>query len=153
MKTIRKHIASHAPSDTERIGEAIGARLRGCEVLELTSDLGGGKTTFTRGVVAALSPDTVVSSPTFTVGKVYETPRLTVYHYDFYRLGEAGLIADELAESLEDPRAIVIVEWADVVRGVLPESRVKVRFETTDEQARILTIECPEDKQYLLEEV
>src|SRR5262249_35297728 len=105
---------------TEKLGEQIGKRLRGGEVIELVSDLGGGKTTFVRGLARGFGSTAHVSSPTFTISHEYKAGRRTLYHYDFYRLTEAGIMADELAEAAHDPDAVVVVEWGDIVADVLP---------------------------------
>lgn len=128
----------------------IGQQLRGGEVIELLSDLGGGKTTFTKGLVAGLGSTENVSSPTFTISKEYTAGRLPVYHFDFYRLQEAGIVAEELVEIIGEQDGITIVEWAGIVEGVLPELRVKIEFLATGETTRTLKVLVPEELGYLL---
>ncbi|MBP7857667.1 MAG: tRNA (adenosine(37)-N6)-threonylcarbamoyltransferase complex ATPase subunit type 1 TsaE [Candidatus Saccharimonadales bacterium] len=129
---------SQSSEDTEALGERIGARLKGGEVIELVSDLGGGKTTFTRGLVrGAGSPDRV-ASPTFTVVRQYDAPKLNIFHFDFYRLDDPGIIVDELREYLSDPWTVVIVEWSDVVREVLPKDRTTITISAVGETERII---------------
>ncbi|HEX4662627.1 MAG TPA: hypothetical protein VH144_03355, partial [Candidatus Saccharimonadales bacterium] len=55
----------------------------------------------------------------------------------------------ELAESLTQPNAIVVVEWADVVESVLPDARIQITISTTSEMGRLLTIDIPEKFAYL----
>lgn len=119
----------------------------GC-VIELRADLGGGKTTFVRGLARGLGSKDIVASPTFTLNKIYEGKKSQIHHYDFYRLSEAGIMSDELTESLQDPRAITVVEWSDVVQHVLPKDRLVVEFKTTanDSQEREIIISYPEAK-------
>lgn len=117
------------------------------------SDLGGGKTTFTRGLVRGLGSGDKVASPTFTISKMYQAGEREVHHFDFYRLHEPGIIADELAEVVNDPQAIVVVEWADVVQHVLPEKRLTITIEQTPTGSRKLTFKAPESLTYLIEEV
>jgi len=64
------------------------------EIIELRSDLGGGKTTFTQGLAAGAGSKDAVSSPTFTLKKIYRAGELHIYHYDFYRLNEPGILKD-----------------------------------------------------------
>src|SRR5690606_23307454 len=92
----RDHI-TNSPEQTEQFAQILASKLRGGEVIELVSDLGGGKTTFTRGLVGGLKSTDTVASPTFTISREYTGGRLHVYHFDFYRLGEAGIVGDELA--------------------------------------------------------
>lgn len=117
------------PAETEAFGERVGRRLRGGEVIELASDLGGGKTTLVRGLARGAGSRDHVASPTFTVSREYDAGQLRIHHFDFYRLPEAGIMAQELAELLEDRRNVVVVEWSDVVRQVLPDERVTITLE------------------------
>ncbi|MBP7807365.1 tRNA (adenosine(37)-N6)-threonylcarbamoyltransferase complex ATPase subunit type 1 TsaE [Candidatus Saccharibacteria bacterium] len=135
---------SRSPEGTETIGAAIAARLHGGEVIELSSDLGGGKTTLVRGLVAAAGSTDRVASPTFTISKVYEAPRFTIHHFDFYRLPEAGLIRHELEDVLGDPRIVTIIEWSDIVADVLPKDTIRIHIKTMSETEREILIIEPE---------
>lgn len=149
MNPISVHVAT--PEETDVLASKIGAHLRGGEVIQLISDLGGGKTSFTRGLAAGAGSEDVVSSPTFTISKVYETGSFDIHHFDFYRLPDAGLIAHELEDLLGDPSVVVVVEWADVVSHILPESTVTIAIEKTGETSRSMSITAPEHLSYLLE--
>jgi tRNA threonylcarbamoyladenosine biosynthesis protein TsaE len=139
--------------ETEQLGEKIGRVLKGGEVIELVSDLGGGKTTFTRGLARGLGSTDTVASPTFTISKVYTADALQIHHFDFYRLHEAGIIADELAEVAGDPKVITLVEWADVVQHVLPDERLTVTIKQTADGQRDILFTCPSPLRYILEAV
>jgi tRNA threonylcarbamoyladenosine biosynthesis protein TsaE len=142
---------STSAEQTEQLAEALGGKLRGGEVLELVSDLGGGKTTFTRGLVRGTGSTDKVASPTFTLSREYETPKFTVAHFDFYRLGEAGIVGDELAEVISDPEYVTVVEWGDIVHDILPEDHLTVRIKLNADESRTLTFEYPEKFASLLE--
>lgn len=133
------------------LAERVGRVLKGGEVIELISDLGGGKTTFTRGLVRGVGSTDKVASPTFTISKLYKTPTMDIHHFDFYRLNEAGIMADELAEVIEDPRAIAVVEWAEVVAHVLPDKRLTVSIQQTPEGNRHLLFKAPSSLAYIME--
>lgn len=109
-------------------------------MIELVSDLAGGKTTFVSGIARGISSTDLVSSPTFTLSNVYKGSELTIHHYDFYRLGEAGIMGDELAETLDDEKAVTIVEWAGIVNDVLPAERLTIRIDVTGEESRHYTM-------------
>jgi tRNA threonylcarbamoyladenosine biosynthesis protein TsaE len=150
MNTVEMwQIKSNSSASTEQLGHNIGTRLRGGEVIELDSDLGGGKTTFVRGLAAGMGSDDAVSSPSFTISQVYQAGNLTLHHYDFYRLPDAGLMQQELAEVLEDPQAVVVVEWAGVVENVLPAERISVVIKPTGENAREFSVSLPQQFAYL----
>jgi len=111
----------------------------------LASDLGGGKTTFMRGFAAGLKSKDPVTSPTFTLSKIYKFAGGEIHHFDFYRLSEPGILKDELAESLNDSKVIVAVEWSDIVKDVLPDKRLRVEFEpqANDPDERQIIIKYP----------
>lgn len=147
---LTRSLASTSPESTMKLAEAIGARLKGGEVIELVSDLGGGKTIFTKGLVKGAGSQDDVTSPTFTLRNEYKAGDLTIYHFDFYRLSEPGIMADELAEVIGDTQAVTIVEWADVVENILPSGRLTVRIAATGENSRKLTFNYPEKLSYLI---
>lgn len=137
---------------TEAAGEVLGANLRGGEVIELASDLGGGKTTFVRGLARGATSADQVASPTFTVSKVYQTEKFEIHHFDFYRLAEAGIMSQEVGELVGDPAVVLVVEWSDVVQSVLPTERLAVRIERSHqgEAVRRLDFVVPPSLAYLL---
>jgi tRNA threonylcarbamoyladenosine biosynthesis protein TsaE len=140
-------VTSTGSADTEKLGELLASSVEAPLVIELRSDLGGGKTTFVRGLVRGLGSNDGVSSPTFTLQKIYHGKKdIEIHHFDFYRLNEAGVVADELAESLADPNVITAVEWSDIVADVLPEQRLSIEFSPTsdDSEERKITIHYPE---------
>lgn len=135
------------------LGKQLGAKLPGGQVIELVADLGGGKTTFTQGLAQGLGSLDQVSSPTFTINKIYSASGgRQIHHFDFYRLSEPGIIADQLQESLADPKVITVVEWSDVVKDVLPPNRLTIKFELTsgDPDERLITINYPESLQPII---
>ncbi len=148
-KTWQMH--SRSSEDTEALGERIGARLRGGEVIELVSDLGGGKTTFTRGLARGAGSADRVASPTFTVSREYRASKFTIVHFDFYRLHDAGVVAEELREYVGAPDAVVVVEWGDIVDEVLPTERLRIQFFQAREDGRDIHCTYPQELMYLLE--
>lgn len=135
---------------TEQFAKKLGSELRGGEVIELVSDLGGGKTTFVRGLARGLGSSDIVRSPSFTLANQYKAGELTLYHFDFYRLEQPGIIANELSEVLTDPKAIVVVEWATIVVHVLSTPHLVIHLKQTDEHERDILLTYPESYNYLL---
>ena len=122
----------------KQLGEAIGRSVSGSEVLELVGDIGAGKTTLTKGIAQALGINEPVQSPTFTISRVYDSPKgLRLAHYDFYRLGEAGIMGDEIREAADDD-SVIIVEWAGAVDDDLPKDRLVVKITTISEEERLV---------------
>ena len=122
----------------QRLGVAIGQAVSGGEVLELVGDIGAGKTTLTKGIAKALDINEPIQSPTFTISRVYDSPRgLRLAHYDFYRLGEAGIMGNEISEAVDND-SVVVVEWAGAVDGDLPEDRLAIKIIATSEEERLV---------------
>lgn len=143
----RKTITVHTTNvqGTEVLGQNIGKALKGGEVIELVSDLGGGKTALTRGIATGIGSSDRVMSPTFTISRVYSSGPLKLVHYDFYRLDDPGLLRHELEESLHDPSTITVVEWAHIVADILPQNRITITITKSGENSRSFEIKYPEE--------
>ncbi|MGI9027749.1 MAG: tRNA (adenosine(37)-N6)-threonylcarbamoyltransferase complex ATPase subunit type 1 TsaE [Candidatus Saccharimonadales bacterium] len=133
---------------TQSFAERLGRQLRGGEIIELIADIGAGKTTFVRGLACGIDSSDVVTSPTFTIRNVYQG-RLTIYHYDLYRLHNDQLIKSELAEALEDDQAVIVLEWATEVKAILPHDCLKIAFSTSGEATRTLKVTVPSKYNYM----
>jgi tRNA threonylcarbamoyladenosine biosynthesis protein TsaE len=135
---------SRSVAETERLAAELARPLAPCSVIALDGNLGAGKTQFVRGLVVGLGGDPRgVSSPTYVLLNVYEGGRLPVFHLDAYRVGGADdFEAIGFAELLEQG-GLVVVEWADRVRELLPPDTIRVRLEPTGETARRITIDFP----------
>lgn len=144
-------IKSADSETTERLAANIGRALKGGEIIELVSDLGGGKTTFVRGLAHGAGSKEKVASPTFTISKVYDCPEFQIHHFDFYRLPDAGLMSNELGDLLGDEAIVTVVEWADAVKHVLPKNRLHIAIRQLPDGDRELTFTAPQELRYLTE--
>lgn len=143
-------IRSYSVEQTKRIGAVLGRAFRGGETIELVSDVGGGKTTLTKGIAEGLGVNETVQSPTFTISRLYAArDGLELHHFDFYRLQDAGIMAAELAESLSQPNAVVVVEWAGVVEDVLPLKKVRIDIASLTEDSRRLLFDIPAESGHI----
>jgi tRNA threonylcarbamoyladenosine biosynthesis protein TsaE len=125
----------------KKFGAQIGALLCGGEIIELVGDVGAGKTTLAKGLAVGLGIEETLQSPSFTISRIYDSPEQhRLAHYDFYRLEDAGIMADELGETLQDPQTITLIEWAGIVRGILPTDHLTMTITSPTEQSRILAI-------------
>jgi len=131
----------------------VGKRLKGGETIELVGDLGSGKTSFVRGLARGLGSNDQVASPSFTISRIYKTPKLELHHYDLYRLADPGVIGYELAESLADSKAVVAVEWAGEAEGVLPRDRLSIKFAASGDEERRLNFTAGARHQHLIKDL
>jgi tRNA threonylcarbamoyladenosine biosynthesis protein TsaE len=148
---MQTYVKSTGSFVTEDIAEKLGRKLHGGEIIELVSDLGGGKTTFVRGLARGLGSNDKVRSPSFTIANLYRAGELTLHHFDFYRLDDPGIVARELAEITTDTKAIVVIEWAMVIGQALPRAHLVVSLNQTGEQTRDITLDYPEQYAYLFD--
>jgi tRNA threonylcarbamoyladenosine biosynthesis protein TsaE len=118
---------SHSVRETDSIAAKLARSLSGGEFIALHGELGAGKTQFTRGLVRGLGGEPhQVSSPTFVLLNVYDTPRFKVFHLDAYRVaGAEDFEAIGFAELLEQG-GVVVVEWPERVAELIPQRRIDV---------------------------
>jgi tRNA threonylcarbamoyladenosine biosynthesis protein TsaE len=120
---------------TAALGARIARLLRPGDLVALKGDLGAGKTTMARAILAALGVEEKVPSPTFTLVQTYETPSLTVSHFDLYRLKHPSELAElGLEEALDHGAALV--EWPE--RAMLPDGlTIELRNKETGREAAL----------------
>lgn len=122
--------------ETKRLAAILAGELRpsarGARVLALTGELGAGKTTFAQGFVRALGVTERVLSPTFVVMKIYPLKKKhfqRLVHIDCYRLSSANdLILLGIRSILKDPQTIVLIEWPERIKKIIPRDAIRIRF-------------------------
>ena len=122
-------IDSFCAKDTYELGEKIGQMAKPGMVISLTGDLGVGKTVFTQGLAKGLGIEEPVNSPTFTIVQVYEEGRLPLYHFDVYRIGDIEEMDEIGYEDYFYGEGVCLIEWADLIREILPEQMCRVTIE------------------------
>lgn len=120
---------TNSERETYELGLAMGREARPGEVYTLIGDLGVGKTVFTKGLAAGLGIQEPVSSPTFTILQEYEEGRLPFYHFDVYRIGDVEEMDEIGYEDYFYGDGICLIEWADLIREILPEHYKEIRIE------------------------
>jgi tRNA threonylcarbamoyladenosine biosynthesis protein TsaE len=146
-----KEVVLNNQQESEDFATKLGSKLKGGEVLTFASDLGGGKTTLIKYIVAGSGSNELVSSPTFTICNTYKAKNFTIYHFDFYRLSDPGIMKRELAEVLEDEKTVVLIEWPEIIESVLDKNMVSIQIEVTAENSRKLKLIYPDNLDYLFE--
>lgn len=134
-------LTTHSPEETIALGEKIGSRLRGGDVIAFRGDLGAGKTTMTRGIAVGMGLPDEVTSPTFALLNEYREEGVTpLCHFDMYRIGSSDeLDAVGFYDCLEQGCALA-VEWSENIDDALPEGTVFVQLDRIDDSTRRITI-------------
>jgi tRNA threonylcarbamoyladenosine biosynthesis protein TsaE len=136
--------SSRGEGETFALGERVGAQLAGGEIILLDGALGAGKTIFVKGLARGLGLDAGdITSPSFTLVNRHDEGRLTLYHLDLYRLDEGASAAHavDLDELLADERAVVVIEWAERMKGYrLPAPVLRVSIAGDGDEPRTVTI-------------
>lgn len=114
------HGCAMTPDQMEGLGRAAAVELRAGMVIGLVGGLGSGKTHWTKGLVAGLGSDAVVTSPTFGLVHEYNDGRLPVFHLDFYRLNHSDELIGLGWDEYLDAKGIIVAEWADKFPELMP---------------------------------
>ncbi|WP_448150074.1 tRNA (adenosine(37)-N6)-threonylcarbamoyltransferase complex ATPase subunit type 1 TsaE [Labrys miyagiensis] len=114
---------------TDMLARDLAPVLKAGDLVTLSGDLGAGKTAFARALIRQIAgdPELEVSSPTFTLIQLYDTPSYPVVHADLYRIGHASEL-EELGWDEAPDGALVLVEWPEKAGDALPPDRLDIRF-------------------------
>ncbi len=119
---IKSTIIAKNEDEARKLGLELGRRAEPGQIIALIGDLGTGKTTLTKYIAEGLGITEVVSSPTFTVIKEYESGRMPLYHFDVYRVGDPDELFNIGAYEYFDGNGLCVIEWADLIEDELPEN-------------------------------
>ena len=123
--------------ESELFGEKLGKLCFEGMCITLNGDLGAGKTTLTKSIGKTLGVTKTISSPTFTILKIYQG-NLPLYHIDAYRL--EGLDQDLGFEEMLEGDGVAIVEWGEFIEDILPKERLDITIYAGNEEERIFEI-------------
>ena len=130
--------------ETFAVGYELGQAAKPGEVYCLLGDLGVGKTVFTQGFAKGLGIEEPISSPTFTIIQEYEDGRLPFYHFDVYRIADIDEMEEIGYEDYFYGNGVCLVEWANLIRDILPEDIKVVSIEKNLEKGfdyRLISVE------------
>ena len=146
-------LISDSREQTLETGRIIGSVLERGDIVALIGELGSGKTCLTQGLAQGLgvAENVPVVSPTFTLINEYPG-RVPLVHLDVYRLSGPRDLEDMGYEEYFYGGAVVVIEWAEKVRDVLPDRTLFVSMRYVDENTREMVLEGPEEKLKKLEE-
>ena len=120
---------SNSESQTINFALEFSKKVKLGTVIALIGNLGSGKTTFTKGFAKGLNIKEHVGSPTFKIVSEYEGKHFNLYHIDSYRLNNSNdflKIGGE--EFLNQETGVTIIEWADLIKDILPKSTITINF-------------------------
>jgi tRNA threonylcarbamoyladenosine biosynthesis protein TsaE len=139
--------STKSEKETRAIAERFAKTLVPGSVLICTGDLGGGKTTFTKGIAAGLGLQDAVTSPTFVLMQIYKKKKSSknkvsrLYHFDLYRMKSAQELHDlGFDDFVSDPRAISILEWGEKFPEIIPQKAIHIFFKNVGADKREITI-------------
>ena len=155
---------------TRKIGEMLAKELKGGEIICLEGELGSGKTTFAQGILKGLKVEGPYTSPTFVIMKhykkeipnsksqipnksenyklpAYRTGRQitnyklqNIYHIDAYRVNSVDILELGWEEIVKNKNNVIIIEWADRIKKIIPDDAIWMKFEWMDKDKRRIAI-------------
>lgn len=135
-----RELITHSAGETRLLGERLAAQLCGGDVLLLCGELGAGKSELARGVARGLGIAGPVTSPSFTILQLYTGGRLTLYHFDWYRLGSAEELYELSMDEYLYGDGVCLVEWPDKAPEALPDRRLRIDIESLGGDMRRVTL-------------
>ena len=145
--TFPEKIQTSSPTQTEEVGRALAQMMLTDSSLPpfvaLYGDLGVGKTAFVRGFTSAISPSARVKSPTFALVNEYKGEKLSVFHFDMYRIEDEDELYSIGFFDYADRNGICLTEWSENILSSLPEAYIRVEITKNDAEnadSRLITV-------------
>lgn len=135
-------IITNSEQETKNVARDIASKIDKNAVIVLSGELGAGKTKFTEGFLSYFGLEKEISSPTFTIVNEYKNNKISIYHFDVYRLAD---IDEFYAIGGEEyfSKGICIIEWGEIIEDILPKDTIRIKIEKDKENLdkRIIKIE------------
>lgn len=143
-----KKIKTFSQNETIEVGKTLGRLLKKGDIVCITGDLGTGKTVITKGIAQSLGIKEYITSPTFTIVNEYDQ-KIPLYHFDVYRIADSEEMFEIGFEEYLYGEGIVVIEWADIIKDILPVEVIQITIKKNLElgiDARIIEIAFIGDK-------
>jgi len=127
MKSGWRGSVTQDPQETIQLGEHFATFVEKGDVFSFVGELASGKTTFIKGILKGLNFDKPVTSPTFTLVNEYDA-KFPVIHIDCYREDEQERWIKLGMNDYMDEENVVIIEWADKMKSLLPVNTIQIQF-------------------------
>lgn len=138
---MKRRFVSQSTEDTGRIAAALARAVQAPCLVLLNGEMGSGKTAFVSAFARAFGSLDPVSSPTFAMVNVYESPRGPIQHFDLYRLGSWEELEGIGFEDYLGGEAVTLIEWPEIAE-LEAEADVVIDIEKTGAHARAITVEA-----------
>lgn len=132
---------TESAAETRALGKKLAGLLKPGDVVLLEGELGAGKSELARGIAAGLGVTETVTSPSFTILNVYESGRVPLYHFDWYRLESEEELYELGMDEYLGGDGIALVEWPGRCPDAVPEDCLMIRLKAEGEQTRKITAE------------
>lgn len=132
---------SNSLEDTQEFAKKLAKKVKPKDVIALTGDLGAGKTAFTKAFAKELGVKSTVCSPTFTIFNIYDDGRIPLFHFDAYRLSGPDEMEQIGFDEFVYGDGVCVIEWADIVKDILPLDYISVKIEMLGENQRKFILE------------
>lgn len=137
---VKYRFKTNSAQETIALGEKIGKLLRGGDIIAYSGGLGAGKTTITRGISVGMGLGDEVTSPTFALVNEYRGDRLSLIHFDMYRINSADDLETTGFFDYMDEDSVLAVEWSENIDDELPENAIRIDIQRVDDESRIITL-------------
>jgi tRNA threonylcarbamoyladenosine biosynthesis protein TsaE len=134
-------IITHSPQETIDAAKKLGSLLKAGDMIAYKGGLGAGKTTFTRGLAIGMGLGDSVTSPTFALVNEYRGDKITLYHFDMYRIDSEDDLESTGFYDYPFEENVAAVEWSENIAECLPKDTIYVTIDSIGENDREITIE------------
>lgn len=128
-KYLIESIDSYSSRETYEFARKLGEEATEGMIFCLNGDMGVGKTVFAQGFAAGLGITEPVNSPTFTIMQAYPEGRLTLYHFDVYRIADIEEMDEIGYEDCFFGEGVCLIEWSELIEEIIPQDAVKIWIE------------------------
>jgi len=135
-------LVTNSADETRKLGERLADQLKAGDVILLEGELGAGKSELARGVAKGLGVQETVTSPSFTILNVYESGRMPLYHFDWYRLESSEELYELGMDEYLGGDGIALVEWPERCPDAVPAQYLRIRIGAEGENTRHITEEA-----------